>query len=45
MAIKEYQDAALKTAIYPTDYKIIYPALALNGEAEEVAEKVKKSNS
>lgn len=43
MNLNEYQDAALATAIYPKEYKIIYPALKLAGEAGEVAEKVGKS--
>lgn len=40
MEIKEYEKMALQFAIY--DEKVIYPALGLNGEAGEVAEKVKK---
>lgn len=40
MNFKEYQEKAIKTAIYPMP--IIYPALAVNGEAGEIAEKVKK---
>jgi NTP pyrophosphatase (non-canonical NTP hydrolase) len=38
--IDDYQDDALKTAIYK--HPIIYPALKLAGEAGEVAEKVGK---
>ena len=38
----DYQKIAKTTAIYPDEYKIIYPALSLVGEAGEVANKVKK---
>ena len=41
MDIKEYQNRALKLAIYKD--KIIYPSLGLCGESGEVAEKVKKA--
>ena len=42
MRFNEYQEEASKTAIYPEQYKIVYPTLGLAGEAGEVAEKVKK---
>lgn len=42
MKINEYQEEAIKTAVYREGQKIIYPTLGLTGEAGEVAEKVKK---
>lgn len=42
MEMNEYQSHAIGTAIYPTEYKILYPTLGLVGEAGEFAEKVKK---
>ena len=43
MNFNEYQKHARSTAIYPKEYKVIYPALGLCGEAGEVAEKIKKT--
>ena len=42
MDFKQYQRKAVSFAIYPKEYKLIYPAMGLCGEAGEVAEKVKK---
>jgi|TARA_R110000824_G_scaffold305853_1_gene493609 NTP pyrophosphatase (non-canonical NTP hydrolase) len=42
LTFDDYQFAAQKTAIYPTEYKLMYPALGLAGEAGEVANKIKK---
>jgi NTP pyrophosphatase (non-canonical NTP hydrolase) len=42
MTLDEYQAAALSTAIYPTERRIVYPALGLSGESGEVADKIKK---
>ena len=37
-----YQRSSARTAIYPDEHRILYPALGLAGEAGEVANKVKK---
>lgn len=42
MQLNEYSEKAAKTAIYGTDYEIVYPALGLASEAGEFAGKVKK---
>jgi len=43
MYFNEYQELALKTAIYPNiGSNIIYPTLGLAGEAGEVSELIKK---
>lgn len=42
LTLNEYQQMALETANYPQEYKVIYPALGMAGEAGEVADKVKK---
>jgi NTP pyrophosphatase (non-canonical NTP hydrolase) len=42
MNFKEYQEQAVKTAIYGAGSVIIYPALGLANEAGEVLGKIKK---
>lgn len=42
MNFDEYQVEARKTAIYPTQHRVIYPALGLGGESGECLEKIKK---
>lgn len=42
MTLNEFQKAALETAVYPKEYKVIYPALGITGEAGECSDKVKK---
>ncbi len=43
MEFDDYQKKTGETAVYPEENAIEYLALGLNGEAGEVAEKVKKS--
>ena len=42
MDLNDYQNAARRTAIYAEHHRVIYPALGLASEADEVAGKVKK---
>ena len=42
MTLNEFQKTALETAVYPKEYKVIYPALGITGEAGECSDKVKK---
>lgn len=42
LTLNEYQEMALETAIYPKEFKVIYPALGITGEAGEVSDKIKK---
>lgn len=43
MNFNSYQHKALESAVYPNrGNNIVYPVLGMNGEAGEVAEKVKK---
>jgi hypothetical protein len=42
MRFDDYQQTALRTAIYAERHRVIYPALGLAREAGEVAGKIKK---
>lgn len=42
MKLSDYQRAAYKTAAYPPQYKVVYPAMGLAGEIGEVCNKCKK---
>lgn len=42
MNFQDYQKLSRRTAIYPQEQNLTYPTLGLNGEAGEVAEKIKK---
>ena len=43
MELSEYQRLSRRTAAYPREVRLAYPALGLAGESGEVAEHVKKS--
>ena len=43
MHLSKYQAEARKTAVYPEQFKVIYPTLGLAGEAGETVEVVKKA--
>lgn len=42
MDFNQYQVKARTTAVYPSAFKILYPALGLGGETGETLEKIKK---
>lgn len=42
MKFNEYQEWVKTMKVYPEKHKIVYPTLGMQGEAGEVAEKVKK---
>lgn len=42
LSMNEYQNMAVRTAIYKAEHQLLYPALGLAGEAGEVANKIKK---
>lgn len=42
LTFNKYQQMAAKTAVYPKEYTVSYPALGLAGEAGEVCNKIKK---
>ena len=42
MKLNDYQEQAVKTAVYPSDMALPYLALGLAGEAAEVSNKIKK---
>jgi NTP pyrophosphatase (non-canonical NTP hydrolase) len=42
MHFDEYQEKAKRTAIYPKEHAVFYPALGLSGEVGELNNKLKK---
>lgn len=42
ISLNDYQESAKKTAVYPKNYWLVYPALGLAGESGEYVDKVKK---
>lgn len=42
MTFKEYQNFVENMKVYPSEHKIVYPALGLAGESGEYCEKIKK---
>jgi NTP pyrophosphatase (non-canonical NTP hydrolase) len=42
MEMRDYQGAAVRTAVYGERFKVVYPALGLASEAGEVAGKIKQ---
>lgn len=42
LTLNDYQEMAMETAVYPKEFKVIYPALGITGEAGEVSDKIKK---
>jgi NTP pyrophosphatase (non-canonical NTP hydrolase) len=43
MDLTEYQEFAKRTAIYPEDLKVIYPAIGMANECGEALGKIKKT--
>ena len=42
MTLNDFQSSAKQTALYPSQYGLIYTTLGLSGESGELAEKAKK---
>jgi NTP pyrophosphatase (non-canonical NTP hydrolase) len=43
MNFNMYQEAAIKTAVYPKEVSVLYPAIGITNEAGELLGKVKKT--